>query len=733
MIDRLIRLVCGHRRGVLVAAAAAAVLAAGFGASGLNGLSSASPDFQDPASQYERANKAVERATGQVPYYGVTILLSGRHRVRGNPGAQRAIEYVGKALERQPGFQQRLDYASSQIPELISRDGRETVVLGAFDTPADSVAAASAVRAALGSPRRAVLSGMDARFGGADVTFQELDDRTTSDLERAELLAFPVLVLLSFWFFRGLVAALLPPLVGGLAVLVTLLVLRTVNEFSPISVFALNLVSGVGLGLGVDYSLFVLSRYREELAGGADANEAIARTLRTTGRTVLYSSLTVAVAMTTLLLFPIRFLSSMGIGGAVAALSSGAAALLVLPVLLLVLGPRVNALSPAWLQRRAAKTARPSEESGWWKLASGVMRRPGMVALLASGVMLLAALPALHLRLVDPGADLLPPSAESRVVEEALVDDFAANPVETIDIVVRGSFAKARRLAATAAAVGGSRVTEVEYLGAPMLSLGKHTWEISLLPRGNPYAGEQQDLIGALRTAAGPYGGLVGGWTAYFVDQKASIASHAPLALLLLMLLTGGAIFLMTGSLLLPLKAIAMNLLTLCTGAGLLVLVFQDGNLSGPLGFSSIGGLEEASMVLMFVVVFALSTDYELFVLGRIKEGHDAGLGNREAVALGMERTGRLITAAALLFCVAVGALATTSVFITKQFGFGAAMAVALDATIVRALLVPSFMALLGDLNWWAPRPLRRLHKRIGLSEAGAAPYRSLPNESRTS
>ncbi len=730
MIARLITLVCGRPRAVLIVAAAMTLLAAVFGSSTLEVLRSSPKDFQDSASEYERANALAARATGQVPYYGVTVLLRSEQSIRGDRAALRAIGFVGQLLEDQSGFEQRLDYASSGIPELLARDGRQAAVLGAFTTPQDSELAVSRVRSRLeGEQVPAALARMEVRFGGPDIAFEELNDRTTSDLQRAELLAFPILVLLSFWFFRGFVAALLPPLVGGLAVLLTLLVLRLVNDVTPISVFSLNLVTGMGLGLGVDYSLFVLSRYREELAGGASTRAAIARTLQTTGRTVLYSSLTVAVALTTLLLFPIGFLSSMGIAGAIVALAGGAVALLVLPALLMLLGPRVNALSPSWLQRRAAKTAQPSERSGWWKLAQGVMHRPGLVAILASTVMLVAAVPAFHLHLTDPGADLLPPSAESRQVEEALTADFVSNPVETVNIVLRGSYAEAERLAAAAAAEGGSQVTPIEILGSSVVSLGDRTWEINLLPRGDPYSDAQQELVRSLRDLVGPHGGLVGGWTAYFIDQKDSITANALLAIVVLFLVTGGAIFLMTGSVVLPVKAIVMNLLTLCTGAGLLVLIFQDGHFSSMLGFTPIGGLEVASLVLMFVVVFALSTDYELFVLGRVKEAHDSGLDNRDAVALGMERTGRLVTAAALLFCVAVGALATTSVFITKQFGLGAALAVALDASIVRALLVPSFMALLGDFNWWAPGPLRRLHERFGLSHGESLPAPTVVNE----
>jgi RND superfamily putative drug exporter len=270
--------------------------------------------------------------------------------------------------------------------------------------------------------------------------------------------------------------------------------------------------------------------------------------------------------------------------------------------------------------------------------------------------------------------------------------------------------ALARAAASTAAGQAGT--------GAPRY-LGRGTWEIELSPRGTDGAPANQLLVKRLRSLAGPSTLLVGGPTAWFVDQKAAISAHTPIALTILALITGGFLFLMTGSLVLPLLALAMNLLTVAVGAGLLVLIFQDGNLSGLLGFSTIGGLEESNLVLLFVVAFALSTDYGVFLFSRIKESHDEGMSTRAAVAHGLERTGRLVTAAALLFCVAIGAFATSHIFFIKELGVGTALAVAIDASVVRALLVPALMGRLGERCWWAPRSLRRLHERVGPSESG--------------
>ena len=721
VIKRLTALAIGRPRRVLAGAGVLFVIAAVIGVPVTGMLGSSSQDFEDPASQYERTNAAIQAATGQNPYYNVAVLLRGRHEVWTNTVARDAAGTLAELLAAQRGFQRDLAYRAARTGSysrsLLSRDGRETVVLAAFATTTDATTAIAHVRAELSkTPTNARLSGTTVRFGGEALLNQELNERTTSELARAELLGFPILLLLSFWFFRGLVAALLPLLVGGFAIVLTFLALRVIDQFTPISVFALNLVSGMGLGLGIDYSLFVLYRYREELAAGASAHEAIERTLRTVGRTVFFSCLTVAAAMMSLLVFPIRFLSSMGIGGALVVLCGGAVSLLVLPAVLIVLGPRINALSPAWLKRRAARTAEATEDGGWWRLAHGVVRRPAPVALISAVVLLAAAIPALHLQFTSPGANLLPASAESRQVEATLAKSFSVNAGEATEIVLKGSHSSVLGFAAAAAASAG-RLGSVSTVGY----LGHGTWEIALLPHGTPYSSVQQRLLDRLRTLAHPYGALVGGATAFFVDQKAAIASHLPLALLILLALTAGFLFLMTGSVTIPIKAIVMNMLSVSVAVGLQVLIFQDGHLSGLLGFTPIGGLEESSLVLMLVLAFALATDYEVFVIARIKEAHDRGLPDREAIALGIERTGRIITAAALLFCVAIGALTTSTLFFTKQLGLGAALAVAVDASIVRALLVPSLMALMGKWNWWAPRPLRRLHDRIGLGESNPA------------
>ncbi len=712
MIDRLARLATERTRRVLLIAGAVFLLAATLGAPVLTILKSENSEFQAHNAQNQQVLRAIEHATGQTAEYGVAALVPAVGNVRSDPAAAVEARRVAALLAAQPGFQRELDYPATHLAALVSRDGRHTLVLAAFATQDRAAAAVARVRPELAD------SGV--LFGGNDITFHEVNERTTSDLRRAETFALPILLLLSFWVFRGLIAAALPLLVGGFAIVVTFLLLRLIDQVLGLSIFAANLVTGMGLGLGIDYSLFVLSRYREELARGLPTGAAIARTLQTAGRTVLYSSLAVAGAAASMLAMPLRFLYSMGVGGAIVALSAGAVSLIVLPAVLVALGPRINSLAPKRLQRSAEQAARPAESGGWYRLARGVMRRPGAVALGTAALLLVIASPALRLALTPADAHVLPASSQPRQVAEAITRDFAVNGAQTVTLVVHAGPAGANpggpsvgALAQRAQSVAAGQAVLV----GPPRYLGRDTWDAELVPRGSVGSAANQRLVHNLRALASPPTLLVGGGTAWFIDQKAAIAAHTPLTLAILVLVTGGFLFMMTGSLVIPVLALLMNLLTVAVGAGLLVLVFQDGHFSSLFGLTPIGGLEESNLVLLFIIAFALSTDYGVFLFARIKEAHDDGLPARDAVAYGLERTGRLVTAAALLFCVAIGAFVTSDIFFIKELGFGAALAVAIDATFVRALLVPALMGCLGERAWWAPGPLRRLHTRIGLSE----------------
>jgi uncharacterized membrane protein YdfJ with MMPL/SSD domain len=497
-----------------------------------------------------------------------------------------------------------------------------------------------------------------------------------------------------------------------LAIVGTFLMLRVASELTSVSIFALNLVTGLGLGLAIDYSLFIVSRYREEVARSGPGLEAMRRTLATAGRTVLFSSLTVAGALASLAVFPQRFLYSMGIGGFFVALIAAAIALIVLPAVLTLLGRRVNALTPAFLARRAERDARPAREGFWYRLSGLVQRFPGRIAAAATALIALG-IPFLGIEFTSVGAQVLPETASARQVDDTLRAEFQPYRDTPVTLAVGGDAREAARIAAAAADVPGAAAV------TPPRELAGETHAVQVISSAPPLAERSQELVRDLRALEGD--ALVTGATAGYLDLQDSLGEHLPIVLAIVAVVTLAVLFAMTGSVVLPLKQLVMNALGLSAVFGILVLIFQDGRFEGLLGYTSQGGLESTQPLLLFAVVFGLSTDYGVFLLARIKEARDAGHSDSEAVALGLERTGRIVTAAALLFCVAIGAFVTSQVIFVKELGLGTAIAVLIDATIIRALLVPSLMQLLGRWNWWAPRPLARLHARFGLGEAAPA------------
>ena len=518
--------------------------------------------------------------------------------------------------------------------------------------------------------------------------------------------------MLSLLFFRSLVAALLPLLVGGLSIVGTLVMLRVASEFGSISIFALNLVTGLGLGLAIDYSLFIVSRYREEIAKTGPGLAAMRRTMATAGRTVLFSSLTVAGALASLLVFPQRFLYSMGVGGSLVALIAAAIALVVLPAILALLGQRVNSLTPPFLRRRAESDARPATEGFWYRLSQLVMRFPGRIAAASAALLIALGIPFLSIEFTSVDAQVLPKSTTARQVDDTLRADFP--PFRDQPITLELSDADGATAERAAAEV--ERIPGVAEVRPPVALDGRH-------PRDRGDLLDRRRSAARARTSSSGSAPTSRGWRRPASPPPTSTSRTASpstcrLVLAIVVVVTFVVLFLMTGSVILPLKQMLMNALGLSATFGILVLIFQDGRFEDLLGYTSQGGLESTQPLLLFAVVFGLSTDYGVFLLARIKEARDGGLSDQDSVAVGLERTGRIVTAAALLFSVAIGAFVTSSIIFIKELGLGTAIAVLIDATIIRALLVPSLMEMLGRWNWWAPAPLRRLHRRIGLSEA---------------
>jgi uncharacterized membrane protein YdfJ with MMPL/SSD domain len=691
---------------ILIVAALFFVVAGVLGGPVAGQLSAEDEDFQDPGAENIVASERLAAAGDGPEDGGLVALVSPGGDVRSDAAAQARVRAIQRTIDADPGAVAARSYLDARDPAFVSRDGSQTVVLAAFTEDELEVA----------ERLREELDGQAVRIGGPDVVNPEIGEQVSSDLARAELIAFPLLFLLSLWVFRSLVAALLPPLVGALSIVTTFLVMRLVDaELTSLSIYALNLVTGIGLGLAIDYSLFMVSRFREEVAGQADTGTAIVRTLQTAGRTVLFSSLTVAAALAALLVFPLRFLYSMGIGGVIVALAAMVVSLTVLPAVLAALGPRVNAGAPRFLRRSAEATARPATSGGWYRLARWVMRRPGTVAMVTAGALIVVGLPFLRIAFVPADYRMLPQGSEARQVAETIDRDFGTFASDPIQVVARAAETDDEQVARYADSLrdvpGAGAVSDPRRLDA-------ETVLVDVLPPGDPLSERNREVVRDVREVDAPVPAAVGGAAARFVDQQDTLADYLPLALALLVLTTVVLLFLMTGSVVLPIKALLMNVLTLSATFGLVVLIFQDGRLEGVLDFESAGGIEATQPVLLFAIAFGLATDYGVFLLSRIKEARDSGLDDREAVAFGVERTGRIVTAAALLFCVAIGAFATSGILFIKLLGIGTALAVAIDATIIRAFLVPALMALLGKWNWWAPAPLARLHARIGVTEA---------------
>jgi RND superfamily putative drug exporter len=676
------------------------VIVAGVIGGPVAGALKGSGGFAPPNSDSQVATRMLQSATGREPTPGIVLLVDTPNGVS---AARARIAALDGQLRSVPGM------ARTVAPADVARDGRHVLITGTLSASASDKSSAKAAEAAFAHDR-------DVTVGGTAVANEQINTTVTNNLAFAELLAFPLLIALSILFFRGR-AALMPLAVGITTVLGAFLVLTGINHIYNLSVFALNLVIGMGLGLAIDYTLFLVTRFRQELASGAEVREAIGTTMARAGQTVIFSAATVACALATLILFPQGFLKSMGIAGAVVAIVAAIVALTVSPALLALWGRKL-----ARADERAAETGR------WYRFAREVMRRPGLIAALTAGVMLVAALPALSVAWSSANDSAVIPQGQSaRTVADAISRDFAGAGRSPVTVAISAPAADRAAVTAYAHRIGG--FTGVRGVTPPRL-LGGDTWQVDAAVAGDPAGDTAQRVVDQIRAIHPPFTAKVTGDAATFVDQQNAIGSHLPEAIGLLALLTFAVLWLMTGSVILPIKAIAMNALTVGAALTPLVLIYQHGNLTGLLGYTSDGGVEPTDFVVAATVVFALSTDYGVFLLGRIKEARDAqpagAIDEREAVASGLGATGRVVTAAAILLAVAIGAFSTSSISFIQEIGVAVATGVLLDAFIVRSLLVPSLMALLGRWNWWSPAVLRRLHDRIAPREARGGPEASV-------
>lgn len=669
----------------------------------------------DPLAPLDRAEERIEKeqrngvSDAKAAYEAQAGAVVAQAQAAGQPPPSVVPFQPPSDRELRRQRDRELEKVARDLPKkspLVADDGRSVVLPGYLstqDVEDDGGAAAEDAK------ERLISDSLEVGIGGFAPSFNEVNDQTREDLTKAEIIAFPLLAIMLLIVFRGVIAAAIPLLIGVVSILGTLFALRVMSELVDTSLFALNIATALSLGLAVDYALLMVSRYREEIEQGGASYVALRRTVMTAGRTVLFSGFTVAVAMASLALFPQRFLYSVAVAGAVVAVLASVVTVLTVPAMLSLLGTRINALSV-----RKGKAV-SDESDGWYRLAWAVMRRPGAVALGTTALLLLCSAPLLNTVLTGPSAEAVPETQPSYEVNEYVTDHYDRSLGEGVFVAVDGD-ASDGELAALAKSI--RRIEGIDG-GSEFERASNQVAYATFGPSDKALSAGTQDAVREVRANGAPNSAdlYVSGNTARFIDQKASLWEHTPLVVAVVALTTFILLFLLTGSVILPLKTLLMNTLTLSASLGLLVLAFQEGVLDGLLDYSGPAAVEVTSLVFVFAVTFGLATDYAVLVMARIKEQHDLGASNEEAVAIGMGRTGRVITAAGLMISVVFLAFSVSEIFFMKQIAIAQAAGVIIDATIVRALLVPSLMRLLGDANWWAPRPLRRLQERFGFSE----------------
>ncbi|NNN37398.1 MMPL family transporter [Streptomyces sp. S3(2020)] len=676
--------------------------------------------WEDPAAESTYATKALEREFPDSQPNFLLLVDAGSADVDA-PAVAAEARRLTERLAGEEGVTGVGSYWATGAPALRAKDGHQALI--AARITGDEKAMGETLDR-LAPSFRGTHGPVEVTIGGPVAVRREMQTIIQEDLTRAELIALPVTLVLLVMVFGSAVAALLPLGIGIVAILGTNAVLRGLTEFTDVSVFAMNLTTALGLGLAIDYALFIVRRFREELSAGADPSTAVGTTLRTAGRTVLFSALTVAVSLAAMLLFPQYFLRSFAYAGIAVVLLAAAAALILLPAALVLLGERVD----SWDLRRLFRRERPAREgTAWARAATLVMRRAPFFALGTTAVLVLLGLPFLGVRFGTADDRQLPSTAESHVVQQQIRDGFPGSPGGGLEVLAEGRASEAQY---TAYKERIAELPEVLRVDGPLVN-GEAAY-FTVQPKGEAVDDAAQRLVGELRSTEAPFDTKVTGTAAVLVDSKDAIAEQLPWAVAFITIVTLLLVFLLTGSVLIPIQAVVLNALSLTAMFGAVVWVFQDGHLSGPLGFTSPGSIETTLPVLMFCVAFGLSMDYGVFLLSRIKEEYDTTGDHNEAVRHGLQRTGGLITAAAVILAVVMVAIGTSRVTNTKMLGLGIALAVVMDAMIVRSLLVPAVMRLTGRATWWAPGPLRRFHERFGLSEGeqkrpdrGAGLYRN--------
>ena len=729
MLSRLAPVLVARRRLVLVLAFLFLALAGGVGGGVAKELSNGG--FADPKQQSERAAQALDQTfhTGASNFVLLVRTPSGVDQAQADGASLTA------ALAAEPGVADVVSYwTSGHATTLRSRDGNQALVLARLTGSQDDAVKKAK---AYGKKYDGHFRGLTVLSGGEFATYAAVGTTIERDVIRAESIAIPITAVLLILVFGSAIAAALPLLIGVLSILGTFLALHLLHGVTDVSVYSVNLATSMGLGLGIDYSLFLVTRFREELRRGHPVPDAVRETLRTAGRTVLFSATTVMLSLSALLVFPLFFLKSFAYAGIAAVLFALLGALIVLPAALAALGERVNSKDLRRPLRRLLRMAPPRvkelDEGFWHRVAVTVMKRPVGVGTVVVLLLLLLGLPFKNVVFGLPDDRVLPASAQPHRVAQALREDFPGREAFALPVLVPPTSGSTDSYAQALSAVPGvERVDAVggRYMsghkvaaGIPGFRAASGAQRLSVVPAIESVGPAGQGLVKRLRAVPAPAKVLIGGQAAQLVDTLHALGAQLPLAVGLVFAATFLLLFLFTGSIVIPAKALVLNVLSLSATFGLMVWVFQEGHLINLVGDPLVTGTLDTTMpILMFCILFGLSMDYEVFLLSRIKEEWDATGDNTRAVAVGLERTGSLVTAAAGLLAMVFLAFVTSDIAFIKLLGLGTALAVVVDATLVRGALVPAFMRLMGERNWWAPAPLRWLHARIGLAEATASP-----------
>ncbi len=743
MLHRIARLAVESPRRVVVVAVLLAILIGAFGIPVADKLSPSG--FQDPSAESSRAARMLTEKfnQGDVPLVIVVSSPDGYDSPPARAAAQSAI-----ATLKDSGHVAIVESAWTAPPPaaaaLVSTDKRSGLILtGITGAEADLQRYTKSLTDAITGDR----DGVTVRAGGLAMVNLQITEQSKRDLLVLESIVLPLSFLVLIWVFGGLFAAALPIVVGIMAILGSLAVLHTVTFVTDVSIFALNLTTALGLALAIDYTLLMISRYRDELAGGADRAQAVTTTMLTAGRTVLFSACTVALSMAVMVLFPMNFLRSFAYAGVATVAFAAVCAVVITPAAIMLLGNRIDALDVRRGVRRLLGRPEPApvpvEQQFWYRSTKFVMRRAVPIGVAGVALLVLLGVPFLGVRPGFPDDRVLPKTASAHQVGDLLRTDFANDTDAAVSIIVTDSTglapAELRRYAAELSTVPDVNAVSApsggyvggRLVGPPLAATGVASGSTLLTVSSSVplFSTRSEAQLSELHAVDPPGGRTVefGGLAQANRDSVAAITSRLPLVLSLIAVIMLVVLFLLTGSVVLPIKALILNMLSLSAAFGAVVWIFQDGHL-GALGTTPTGTLVANMPVLLFCVAFGLSMDYEVFLVSRIREYWlAAGAGrahtaadNDESVALGLARTGRVITAAALIMAITFAALVAAKVAVMRLFGVGLTLAVLVDATLVRLVLVPAFMHVAGKWNWWAPKPLRALHQRFGISESAS-------------